>query len=129
MKKFLGEFKAFALKGNVIDLAVGVVIGSAFTAIVNSIVNDIIMPVVGLICGGVNFTELVYKVPFGKEETVIAYGNLLQNVVNFLIIALCLFLVVKGINSFKKKEEAKPAAKPDDVKLLEEIRDLLKEKN
>lgn len=129
MKKFLGEFKAFALKGNVIDLAVGVVIGSAFTAIVNSIVNDIIMPVVGLICGGVNFTTLAYKVPFGKGETVIAYGNLLQMIVNFLIVALCLFLVVKGINSFKKKEEAKPAAKPDDVKLLEEIRDLLKEKN
>ena len=129
MKKFLNEFKAFALKGNVLDLAVGVVIGSAFTAIVNSIVNDIIMPLVGLICGGVNFTTLAYKVPFGKGETVIAYGNLLQMIVNFLIIALCLFVVVKSINHFKKKEEAKPAPTPRDVELLEEIRDLLKEKN
>ncbi len=128
MKKFMQDFKAFAVKGNMLDLAIGLVVGSAFTAIVTSIVNDIIMPFVGLLCGGVNFSTLSYRVPFGKGETVIAYGNLIQAFINFIIIALCMFLVVKLIMHFKKKEEAKPAAKPADVQLLEEIRDLLKEK-
>lgn len=128
MKKFFNEFKAFALKGNMLDLAIGVVIGGAFTGIVNSIVNDIIMPIVGLLCGGWNFSTLAYRVPFGKGETIIAYGNLIQVFVNFVIVALCLFLVVKAMNRFKKKEEEKPAAKPADVELLEEIRDILKEK-
>ncbi|MBQ2967714.1 MAG: large-conductance mechanosensitive channel protein MscL [Clostridia bacterium] len=128
MKKFFNEFKAFALKGNMLDLAIGVVIGGAFTGIINSIVNDIIMPIVGLLCGGLNFSFLAYRVPFGKGETIIAYGNLIQVFVNFVIVALCLFLVVKAMNRFKKKEEEKPAAKPADVELLEEIRDILKEK-
>lgn len=131
MKKFFEEFKTFALKGNVIDLAVGVVIGSAFTAIVNSIVNDIIMPVVGIIIGGHDFSSLAVTV----GEAQIKYGSLIQCIVNFLIIAFVLFLVVKAMNTVKakmeKKKEAEEAAeepkKSEDVALLEEIRDALNE--
>lgn len=117
------EFKEFINKGNVMDMAVGVIIGSAFGAIVTSLVNDIIMPVVGMITGGVDVSGLSVKV----GDATLTYGNFIQAIINFLIIALAIFFMVKAVNklSRKKKEEEKPA-KADDVKLLEEIRDLLK---
>ena len=130
-KGFFAEFKKFIMRGNVMDMAVGIVIGGAFTAIVNSLVNDIVMPVLGVIIGGVDFSSL--GVALGSEENILAYGNFIQAIINFLAIALVVFCVVKAINKArekaeKKKEEAPPAppAKPDDVVLLEEIRDLLK---
>ena len=123
------EFKEFISRGNVVDLAVGVVIGGAFGKIVTSLVNDIIMPIVGIIIGGVNFTGLTLKV----NDATIAYGSFIQNIIDFLIIAACIFLFVKAINKFtkKKKEEVKEVVvtKSEDVILLEEIRDLLKEKS
>ena len=125
MKNFLGEFKEFAAKGNVVDLAVGVIIGGAFGKIVTSLVNDIIMPLVAIPTGKVNFTELKYTV----GETVIAYGAFIQTIVDFLIIAFSIFMLVKGINKLHKKEEAAPPAPAepsDEVKLLTEIRDALK---
>ena len=126
------EFKEFISRGNVIDLAVGVIIGGAFGNIVTSLVNDIIMPIIGMIIGGINFSSL--SITVGKAS--IAYGNFIQNVINFLIIALCIFFVVKFMNklaSLKKKEEKKEAAKEEakpseEVLLLKEIRDLLKKK-
>jgi large conductance mechanosensitive channel len=121
----LKEFKAFAMRGNVIDLAVGVIIGGAFGAIITSLVGDIIMPLIGVLTGGIDFTSLGAKV----GEANIAYGKFIQAVFTFLIIAFSLFLVVKGINSMKKKEEAAPpppATPPADILLLTEIRDLLK---
>ncbi len=121
----LKEFKSFAMRGNVIDLAVGVVIGAAFGAIVKSIVADIFMPVVGILTGGLDFSTLAYTV----GEANIAYGSFLQATFIFLITAFALFLIVKGINKMKKKEEEKPAAAPApaaDIVLLTEIRDLLK---
>ena len=130
MKKFLAEFKEFAIKGNMLDLAVGVIIGAAFNTIVKSLVDDIIMPAVGMLIGGHDFTTLVLQ--FGTAT--IKYGNLIQNIVNFLITAFCLFLVVKSINTLKRRKEAAeevaqeaPPAKPDDIALLEEIRDTLAE--
>ena len=125
MKKLINEFKEFIKRGNVVDLAVAVVIGGAFSSIVNSLVNDLIMPLIGVIIGGVNFTGLTLRV----GNAVIYYGNFLQNVINFLIIAFAIFMMVKLINRFfKKKEEVKEEApvKSDEVVLLEEIRDLLK---
>jgi large conductance mechanosensitive channel len=127
-KGFLGEFKKFIARGNVIDLAVGVVIGGAFGNIVSSLVNDIIMPVIGVILGGVNFRSLTIRV----KDATIYYGSFIQNIIDFLIIAFCIFLVVKFVNKFMtKKEEAKPEApkKSDDIVLLEEIRDLLKDQS
>ena len=128
---FFAEFKKFIMRGNVIDMAVGIVIGGAFTAIVNSLVNDIVMPVLGVIIGGVDFSSL--GVALGSEENILTYGNFIQAIINFLAIAFVVFCVVKAINkardkAAKKKEEepAAPPAKPDDVVLLEEIRDLLK---
>ena len=124
MKKFFSEFKEFALKGNMIDLAIGIIIGSAFNAIVNSIVNDILMPFFGIIIGGKDFTNLNLTV----GDAVIAYGNLIQNIINFLIIAFSLFVTVKALNKLKRqapKEAPAPPKKPDDVELLEEIRDAL----
>lgn len=122
------EFKTFIKRGNVIDLAVGVVIGGAFSTIVTSLVNDIIMPLIGVIIGGYDFTSLNIKV----GDSTIKYGSFLQNIINFLIIAFCIFIVVKIMNKFldkHKKEEKKEASKKsDEVVLLEEIRDLLKEK-
>ena len=126
------EFKEFISRGNVIDLAVGVIIGGAFGNIVTSLVNDIIMPIIGMIIGGINFSSL--SITVGKAS--IAYGNFIQNVINFLIIALCIFFVVKFMNklaSLKKKEEKKEAAKEEikpseEALLLKEIRDLLKKK-
>lgn len=140
MSKFFNEFKEFAMRGNVIDMAVGVIVGGAFGKIVTSLVNDIIMPPLGFALGRVNFTDLSIKLgeklaEDGKtmEAVTLNYGNFIQEVVNFLIIAFCIFLAVKGINSLsKKKEEVKeePAA-PTPTKeemLLTEIRDLLKNK-
>ena len=130
MKKFLAEFKEFAIKGNMFDLAVGVIIGAAFNTIVKSLVDDVIMPAVGMLIGGHDFTTLVLQ--FGTAT--IKYGNLIQNIVNFLITAFCLFVVVKSMNTLKRRKEAveeaieqAPAAKPDDIALLEEIRDTLAE--
>lgn len=123
------EFKEFALKGNVIDLAVAVVIGGAFGKIVTSLVTDIIMPVVALLTSGVNFTDM--KATFGKVT--LAYGNFIQSVVDFLIVSFCIFIAVKLINKIHKKEAA-PAPvpgeppKPSEQELLTEIRDLLKSK-
>ena len=125
---FVAEFKKFALKGNVLDMAVGVIIGGAFGKIVSSLVADIITPVIGLLMGGVDFTSLAWVVN-GAE---IKYGMFIQNVFDFLIIALSIFIFIKILASFsKKKEEApkEPPKKADDILLLEEIRDLLKEKD
>jgi len=123
MKNLINEFKEFIKRGNVIDLAVAVVIGGAFSSIVNSLVNDLIMPVIGVIIGGINFTGLTLRV----GTAVIRYGAFLQNVINFLIIAFAIFMLVKLINKFfKKKEEVKEVVKSEEVILLEEIRDLLK---
>ncbi len=122
------EFKAFAFKGNVIDLAVGIIIGLAFGKIVTSIVNDLIMPIFGVISGGVNIAGLEYKV----DEAIITYGAFLQSIIDFLIIAFSVFMIVKLINKLKRKEEAKPEVVPAPTKeqlLLEEIRDLLKKNN
>ena len=128
MKKLLNEFKEFISRGNVIDMAVGVVIGSAFSKIVTSLVNDIIMPLVGVIIGGLDFTSLSIKI----KDSEILYGSFIQNIVDFLIIAACIFTVIKVMNKFKKQkptEEPKTVETPEDIKLLTEIRDLLKKEN
>lgn len=128
MKKFLNEFKEFAVQGNVLDMAVGVIIGAAFKAIVDSVVNDILMPVIGIITGGRDFSNLCFSV----GDANIMYGSLIQNVINFLIVAIFLFIFVKSVNAFKKKEkeeeEEKEPEKPEDIKLLEEILSAIKEK-
>ena len=119
------EFKAFISRGNVLDLAVAVIIGGAFGAIVTSFVNDIIMPLVGVILGGIDFTSL--SITLGSSA--ILYGNFIQAIINFLIIAFSIFLVVKAANSFQRKQEAAPAPPAPPTKeetLLAEIRDLLK---
>lgn len=127
MKKFISEFKEFISKGNVLDMSVGVIIGGAFSKIVSSLVNDVMMPLIGIIIGGHNFTNLSIKVGNAK----IMYGSFLQNVVDFLIVAFCLFTVIKIINRFKKKQEKnenkeKIKTPSEEVMLLSEIRDLLK---
>lgn len=129
----LKDFKEFAFKGNVLDMAIGVIIGAAFGKIVTSLVNDLIMPIISILTGGINFKDLklVITPAHGDiAENAIAYGSFIQNVVDFLIIAFCIFLFVRLIEKFKKKEEVKVEApkKADDVVLLEEIRDLLKAK-
>jgi large conductance mechanosensitive channel len=130
----LREFKEFAVKGNVMDLAVAVIIGAAFGKIVSSLVNDVIMPVIGLIVGGIDFTGLkIVLTPASGDvaEVAILYGAFIQTIVDFLLIALSVFFVVKLLSKLKKKEEAKPAAPaapPQDVALLTEIRDILKAK-
>lgn len=126
-KGLVSEFKTFIKRGNVIDLAVGVVIGGAFSTIVTSLVNDIIMPLIGIIIGGYDFTGLSLKV----KDASINYGTFIQNIINFMIIAFCIFILVKIINKFLRKEEKKDdkketKKKSDEVILLEEIRDLLK---
>ncbi|MBB6260513.1 large conductance mechanosensitive channel [Paenochrobactrum gallinarii] len=136
----LKEFREFALKGNMVDLAIGVIIGGAFGGLVNSIVNDIIMPIIGLITGGIDFTNMYVQLAGNPQSTLaaareagatIAYGNFITLLINFLIIAWVLFLVVKGMNKMKRKEEAAPAPEPvtprEEV-LLTEIRDLLAKK-
>ena len=146
MGKFLNDFKAFAVKGNAVDMAVGVIIGGAFGKIVSSIVDDIIMPPIGWLIGGQGVKvpekrDLKVTLPAEKiaddiqmQAATINYGNFIQTLIDFLIIAFCVFLLVKGINKLTKKEEkpAEPAAPPapsNEEKLLTEIRDLLKEKN
>ena len=129
----LKDFKEFAFKGNVLDMAIGVIIGAAFGKIVTSLVNDLIMPIISILTGGINFTDLKFVITPAHgdvAENAIAYGSFIQNVVDFLIIAFCIFLFVRLTEKFKKKEEVKVEApkKADDVVLLEEIRDLLKAK-
>lgn len=129
----LKDFKEFAFKGNVLDMAIGVIIGGAFGKIVTSLVNDMIMPIISILTGGINFTDLKFIITpkhGDVAENAIAYGSFIQNVVDFLIIAFCIFLFVRLIEKFKKKEEVKIEApkKADDIVLLEEIRDLLKAK-
>ncbi len=140
MGKFFSEFREFAVKGNAVDMAVGVIIGGAFGKIVTSIVDDLIMPPIGWLIGGVNFSDLKVKLPSEKiaegiemQSATINYGNFVQNLIDFVIIAFCVFLLVKIINKLthSKKEEEKPAPAPDpsaEEKLLTEIRDLMKEK-
>ena len=127
-KKGASDFKTFISRGNVVDMAVGVIVGGAFGKIVTSLVNDILMPIVGVFLGGLNFTELSIKV----GDASVAYGNFIQTIIDFLIIALCIFIMVKVFEKFKKKEEVAPKKeepkKSDEVLLLEEIRDLLKAK-
>ena len=147
MKKFLSEFKTFAMRGNVIDLAVGVVIGGAFGKITTSIVNDIIMPVIGVLTGGLNFSDwkIVLKQAVLDAEGVVVnpevavtFGNTIAIIIDFIIIAFAVFCLVKGINALHRKKEEEPAPEPEpepipepsaEEKLLTEIRDLLKEKN
>ena len=130
--KLVDEFKAFAMKGNVVDMAVGIIVGAAFGKIISSVVSDIIMPPLGLLIGGVNFTDLklVMKAATDVHPAVTwNYGNFLQVTFDFLIVAFAVFMVIKAINAAKKKEEAAPAAPPAPSKeeiLLTEIRDLLK---
>ena len=138
MKKFVSEFKQFISRGNVVDMAVGVVVGSAFTAIVNSLVKDIITPLIGLLFGGIDFSDMKLVFRAATEETAelaLTYGNFLQAIVNFLLVSLAIFSVVKAMNSFRRKKEEKPAAEPapevpaepsEEILLLREIRDSLK---
>ena len=135
---FIKEFKDFAVKGNAVDMAVGVIIGGAFGKIVSSIVNDLIMPPIGWLIGGIDFKDLKYDLPFnplneGGEPVSIAYGNFIQTCLDFFIIAFCVFLLVRALMklSRKKEEPATPAAPAEpsaEVKLLTEIRDALKNK-
>ncbi|MBR0420983.1 MAG: large-conductance mechanosensitive channel protein MscL [Clostridia bacterium] len=133
----VAEFKEFITRGNVMDMAVGIIMGSAFTAIVKSLVDDVLMPVIGILFGGIDFTSLKVVLraadeAAGIEEAALKYGNFIQNIVSFLLIALVIFLMVKGMNKLRrKKEEPAPAPAPDpepseEVKLLTEIRDALK---
>ena len=136
-KGIVAEFKEFITRGNVMDMAVGIIIGGAFTAIVTSLVNDLLMPIIGAIFGGIDFTSLKYVIraadeAAGIEEAVIRYGSFIQAIVNFLLIAIVIFLLVRGLNKLRrKKEEPAPEPAPDpepceEVKLLTEIRDALK---
>ncbi len=128
------EFKEFAVKGNVIDLAVAVIIGAAFKGIVTSLVKDVITPVIGLAVGGVDFKNLTLVLKKATETTpavTLSYGLFFQSVFDFVILAFCIFMMVRSINKLKRKEEEAPSAPPEPPKqevLLEEIRDLLKEK-
>jgi large conductance mechanosensitive channel len=139
----LNEFKAFISRGNVIDLAVGIIIGAAFTAIVNSLVGDVIMPVVGLLMNGIDFSNLFIPLSMEKwnavKDTVstlkgakdagvpvLSFGVFINAIINFLIVSFVIFMLVKQVNKFKKAEESKPAAPAADVVLLTEIRDLLR---
>ena len=140
MKKFLSEFKTFAMRGNVLDLAVGVVIGGAFGKITTSIVNDIIMPIIGVLTGGLNFSDWKIVLKHAVEEAgeivtpevAITFGNTISVVLDFIIIAFAVFCLVKGVNALHRKKEEAPAAPPAppepsaEEKLLTEIRDLLK---
>jgi len=133
MKKIIVEFKEFISKGNVLDLAIGVIIGGAFSKIVSSLVNDIIMPILGVIIGGLDFTSLSIKF----NDATINYGLFIQNIVDFLLMSICIFIFIKIFNKLKEslekkeeiKEEIKEVEKTNEEKLLEEIRDLLKKQN
>ncbi|MBQ5754431.1 MAG: large-conductance mechanosensitive channel protein MscL [Oscillospiraceae bacterium] len=136
MKKFMAEFKEFISRGNVVDMAVGVVVGSAFTAIVNSLVKDVIMPFIGWLIGGVDFSQfkIVLAPAVGETpEVAILYGTFINQIINFLILAFVVFTVVKLINQLRRKKEEEPEPEPEapaeppvDIQLLTEIRDLLK---
>ena len=137
MKKFVSEFKEFISRGNVVDLAVGMIVGSAFTAIVSSLVNDVVIPVVGMLFHGIDFTTLRYVITPATEDTAgsaIRYGSFIQAVVNFLLVSLVVFTAVRAINRLRrKKEEPAPAPEPapepepsEEILLLREIRDLMK---
>ena len=130
---FIKEFKEFAVKGNVMDMAVGVIIGGAFGKIVSSLVDDVLMPLVGMVTGNVDFTNLAFQIGEGEGAAVLKYGTFIQNVVDFVIVAFCIFLMLKAINKLnRKKEETAPEpeapAGPTQEELLAEIRDLLKNK-
>ena len=128
----MSEFKEFAMRGNVVDMAVGIIIGAAFGKIVSSFVSDVIMPPLGVLIGGVDFTNLgitIQEASEGVEAVTIRYGQFIQTVFDFLIVAFAIFMAIKLMNSLKKKEEEAPAAPPEpsaEEKLLTEIRDLLK---
>jgi large conductance mechanosensitive channel len=132
--KMLQEFKQFAMRGNVMDMAIGIIIGAAFGKIVSSIVSDVIMPPIGLLLGGVDFSNLAITLREGAdgvEPVLLKYGVFINTVIDFIIIAFAIFMVVKAINSMKKKEEEKPAAPPAPTKseiLLAEIRDELRKR-
>lgn len=136
MRKILSEFKEFAVKGNVVDMAVGIVVGVAFGKIVSSFVSDVVMPPIGMLIGGVDFTDLTITLKAaeaGAEEVAIRYGTFLQTVFDFVIIAFAIFAAVKMINLLKRREEANPTPPPPppptaEEKLLAEIRDLLKQR-
>ena len=128
MKQFFHEFKQFIARGNVMDLAVGVIIGGAFSAITTSLINDIIMPLLGIFTGSISFAALSFEI----KGAVIAYGNFLQAALNFLVMAFVVFCLVKGINRLHRKKEEAPPPPPQlsaEEQLLTEIRDLLKERN
>lgn len=140
MSSFIKEFKDFAMKGNVVDMAVGIIIGGAFGKIVSSFVNDVLMPPIGMLIGGVDFTNLKYVMQEAvvengetiKEVVSLNYGSFIQTVIDFLIIAFAIFIAIKAMNSLKKKEEPAPAAPaeaPADIKLLQEIRDELRKRD
>lgn len=122
----VSEFKTFVQRGNVIDLAVGVIMGAAFGKIVSSLVADILMPPIGALTGGVNFSALKLPLGTGEKAAMINYGSFLQTTFDFLIVAVCVFLLVKAVNSLNKPKGPAPAGPSDEVKLLSEIRDLLK---
>ena len=128
----MSEFKDFAMRGNVVDMAVGIIIGGAFGKIVSSFVNDVLMPPIGMLMGGVDFADLAYTLKAATEEAgavMLNYGSFIQSVVDFVIIAFAIFIAIKAMNNMKKKEEEAPAApaKPSaEVELLTEIRDSLK---
>lgn len=138
MKKFFNEFKEFAMRGNVVDMAVGVIIGAAFGKIVTSLVNDIIMPAIGMATGGMNFSDFKWVIQQGvtqgeeiiTPEVAITWGAFVQTIIDFIIIAFCIFIAIKFINNLKKKPAEEPApeepAAPTTEELLTEIRDLLK---
>ena len=130
MSGFLKEFKDFAMKGNVVGVAVGVIIGGAFGKFVSSLVDDVLMPAIGMLTGGIDFSSLAVKLGAGETAAMLKYGMFIQNIIDFLIIALCIFMMIKAMNKLiKKKEETPTPAEPGaEEKLLGEIRDLLKEK-
>ena len=131
LKKGASDFKDFISRGNVVDMAVGVIIGGAFGKIVSSLVDDVLMPAVGMLTGNVDFTNLTAKIGTGEDAAVLKYGVFIQNVVDFLIVALCIFFVIKLMNKLLKKKAEEPAPEPEpsnEEKLLGEIRDLLKNK-
>ena len=119
----LKEFRDFAMRGNVMDLAVGVIIGGAFGKIVSSLVNDVLMPAIGVLLGKLDFSTLVLQI----GESKIAYGMFIQSVVDFVIVAFCIFLMIQQLQRFKKKKPEAPAAPPEEIRLLTEIRDALKQ--
>ncbi len=131
MKEFIAEFKAFAMRGNVVDLAVAVVIGAAFGKIVSSLVENIVTPLIGILLGGVNFTDWAFTLGEGEDVVVLSYGVFIQSVFDFIIIALAIFIVIRLLSRLHKKEEQAPVAEKvvepsEEIKLLREIRDSLR---